>query len=550
MTALSVNVAPGRVFIRTNKPEMFGDDVSFRRPDLVAVQRTGQPATSFSRQSDGIGLSYAYPMVVNGNRIGVATAQMGLGQDFFRRIADAASVEVVVYGVEPAGLTVIGGTIANGVVSDLSTLRSAFDTPFIPRIVARDGKSSLVAALPLRDFEGKPLVVIELIRDRTEAVAAASGTYATMLLTAGAILVVTIVAALLLGRGISRPIRMTITSAEALVQGNTSTPVPGTQRRDEVGLLSSALEVLRANTIRMQSLAAEQDQLKNAMAASSKAAMDKTASNFETCVGKLVAQLSVGATELEGTARDLSTTATRTDDQASAVAVAAAEASMGVNTVAAAADELTASILEISSQVAQSSKVTGQAVADAQRTDTVVRTLVDNAQKIGDVVQLISGIAAQTNLLALNATIEAARAGDAGKGFAVVASEVKSLATQTAKATEEIGAQITQIQTTTREVVEAIKVIGATIDGVNMITSNIAAAVEQQGAATAEIARNVQQTAVSTQAVTATIAGVSQGANNTGTAAGHVLSAASDLSQQAAQLAEEIREFVAEVRAA
>ena len=284
--------------------------------------------------------------------------------------------------------------------------------------------------------------------------------------------------------------------------------------------------------------------------AAQKVAMNQTADAFEAKVGSLVSMLSSGATELQATAQSMSATATQTNQQATTVAAAAEEASAGVQTVAAAAEELTASIHEISQQVAQSARATGKAVEDARRTDTIVRALADGAQKIGDVVLLITGIAAQTNLLALNATIEAARAGDAGKGFAVVAGEVKNLATQTAKATEEIGTQIRQIQDATGEAVQAIKAIGTTIEEVNVIASNIAAAVEEQGAATAEIARNVQQTAASTQEVTATIAGVSQAANDTGAAAGQVLGAASGLSRQAEQLTGEVNAFVAGVRAA
>jgi methyl-accepting chemotaxis protein len=285
-------------------------------------------------------------------------------------------------------------------------------------------------------------------------------------------------------------------------------------------------------------------------AAAQKTAMSQTADAFEAKVGSLVSMLSSGATELQATAQSMSATATQTNQQATTVAAAAEEASAGVQTVAAAAEELTSSIHEIGRQVAQSAKITAKAVEDARRTDTIVRALADGAQKIGDVVQLITNIAAQTNLLALNATIEAARAGDAGKGFAVVASEVKSLATQTARATEEIGAQIAQIQSATGEAVKAIKAIGATIDEVNVIASNIASAVEEQGAATAEIARNVQQTAASTQEVTAIIAGVSRAANDTGAAAGQVLGAASDLSRQAEQLTNEVNNFVVGVRAA
>ncbi len=288
----------------------------------------------------------------------------------------------------------------------------------------------------------------------------------------------------------------------------------------------------------------------NSAAAAQKIAMNQTADAFEAKVGSLVALLSSDATELQTTAQSMSATASQTNQQAATVAGAAEEASAGVQTVAAAAEELTASIHEISRQVAHSARITGRAVDDARRTDTIVRALAAGAQKIGDVVQLITGIAAQTNLLALNATIEAARAGDAGKGFAVVASEVKSLAGQTAKATEEIGAQIRQIQDATDEAVQAISAIGSTIEEVNVIASNIAAAVEEQGAATAEIARNVQQTAASTQDVTAIIAGVSQAANDTGAAAGQVLGASSSLSQQADQLTEAVVSFVAGVRAA
>jgi methyl-accepting chemotaxis protein len=221
-----------------------------------------------------------------------------------------------------------------------------------------------------------------------------------------------------------------------------------------------------------------------------------------------------------------------------------------MQTVASAAEELTASIGEISRQVTQSSKITGKAVDDARRTDAIVRVLAEGPQKIGQVVDLIASIAGQTNLLALNATIEAARAGDAGKGFAVVATEVKSLATQTAKATQDIGSQIGQIQAATAEAVQAIKGITTTIEEVNAIATAIAAAVEEQGSATAEIARNVQQTAASTHDVTTNIAGVSQAADETGIAAGHVLEAASGLSQQAEQLTAKVNSFVAGVRAA
>ena len=294
----------------------------------------------------------------------------------------------------------------------------------------------------------------------------------------------------------------------------------------------------------------EEERARAAAAAEQKAALSSLATQFETNIGSMVAMLSGNAAGLQDTAQSMSATALQTNDMASLVAASAEEASRGVHTVAAAADELSASIHEINRQVSHSTRITEQAVASANHTDAIVRALADGAQRIGQVVDLITGIAAQTNLLALNATIEAARAGDAGKGFAVVASEVKNLALQTARATEEIGAQIAQTQAATVEAVTAIKEIGSTIGEVSFITIAISAAVEEQGAATAEIARNVQHTAAGTQAVTSNIVGVSGAANETGAAAGKVLKAANGLSKQASQLTDEVSRFVAGVRAA
>ena len=308
----------------------------------------------------------------------------------------------------------------------------------------------------------------------------------------------------------------------------------------------AASEVARITTLRE----AEQRRVVEAAATAQRAALNTTADAFEANVGRLIATLSSGAATLQSTAGSMSSTALRTNEQASTVASAAERASAGVRTVAAAAEELAASIGEISRQVAQSSRITGQAVADARRTDDIVRVLAHGAERIGRVVDLISSIAGQTNLLALNATIEAARAGDAGKGFAVVAGEVKSLALQTARATQEISDQIGQIQASTVEAVQAITGISATIEEVSAIAATIAAAVEEQGAATAEIARSVEQTSASTQEVTGGIGGVSQSANNTGAAASEVLAAASDLSRQAKQLTAEVGDFVSGIRAA
>jgi methyl-accepting chemotaxis protein len=353
----------------------------------------------------------------------------------------------------------------------------------------------------------------------------------------------------LMVRNISSPIVRITDAMRQLADRNMAVFIPGTGRRDEIGAMAGAVQVFKDSMIEAERLTALQN-AEHAEKEKRAAVLAALTSGFEAKVGHLAELLASASTELEATARAMSATAGRTNDQATVVTSAAGEASAGVQTVAAAADELTASISEISRQMAQSARVTSRAVENARRTDSIVRALASGAQKIGDVVGLITTIAGQTNLLALNATIEAARAGDAGKGFAVVASEVKGLAQQTAKATEEIGAQIAQIQTATQEAVEAIQGITSMVEEVSAIATSIASAVEEQGAATAEIARNVQQTASSTQEVTTNIAGVREAAGETGATATQVLGAAGDLSKQAEQLSSEVNQFVAGVRAA
>jgi methyl-accepting chemotaxis protein len=350
-------------------------------------------------------------------------------------------------------------------------------------------------------------------------------------------------------RGVSVPIGTMTAAMRRLADRQMNTEVPGIGRGDEIGAMARAVQVFKDNMIEADRLAAAQEQERAAKERRSER-MSALVQAFEAKVGDLAAALGSASTEMEATAQSMSATATQTNHQAAAVASAAEEASAAMQTVAASAEELSASISEISRQVAKSSQITAKAVEEARRTDAMVRTLAEGAQKIGQVVELITTIAGQTNLLALNATIEAARAGDAGKGFAVVASEVKGLANQTARATEEIGAQIGQIQVATREAVEAIKGIGGIIEEVSAIAMTIASAVEEQGAATAEIARNVQQTAQSTQGVTSNIAGVSEAANTTGAAASRVLSAAQQLSKRAEVLSREVTTFVEGVRAA
>jgi methyl-accepting chemotaxis protein len=350
-------------------------------------------------------------------------------------------------------------------------------------------------------------------------------------------------------RGIATPLRALTEAMRRLAAGEMLVDIPGTERRDEIGAMAAATQVFRDQMIEADRLASAEAAGRDAKAARAER-LEGLVRGFEAQVGGVVAVLASASTELEATAGGMTSAAGATNDQAGAVAVAAERASAGVQTVAAAAEELTASIGEIGRQISLSASMTGKAVADTRRTNGIVQALANASQRIGEVVSLISSIASQTNLLALNATIEAARAGDAGRGFAVVASEVKSLAQQTAKATEDIGAQIGQVQSATAEAVSAIGGVASTIEELGKIATTIAAAVEEQGAATAEIARNVQDTAQAAQEVTRNISGVSVAVQSNGAAAGRVLGSAGALSRHAEQLSGHVSTFIAGVRAA
>jgi methyl-accepting chemotaxis protein len=390
--------------------------------------------------------------------------------------------------------------------------------------------------------------VIEVIKDTTEYEAAATRAQAHLLLGTAVILAGAVLLAFLLGRGLSRPLAAITAVMNRLSSGDTDVTIPGGDRKDELGTMAVAVDVFRRNMIEASALRATQEAAKAQTELEKKALQRQMADRFEADVKSVVGAVAKATQDMQRVAGEITTSVNGTSERASAAAAASEEASASVSTVAAATEELASSVAEIGRQVTHSSGVADSAVAKAGQTTEMVGSLAAAGEKIGDVLRLIGAIASQTNLLALNATIEAARAGEAGRGFAVVASEVKELASQTAKATEEIAGQVAAIQSATGDCVTAIGGISDTIREISGIATTIAAAVEEQDSATREIARSVQQAAASTSEVSVNVAGASQAADQSRALADNVMVASGELGQHAAALFKSVDSFLAGLR--
>ncbi len=373
----------------------------------------------------------------------------------------------------------------------------------------------------------------------------------TTLISVGAIggVILGLLLALVIGRSISNPVVQMGLAMRRLSDNDLDVEIPGMARTDEIGEMAKSVQVFKDNALEVKRLAAENSAKEKQAETEKKSMMARIAEEFERNVGGVIDAVSTGTDKMHSSAQMMAQNAADSSDRSSAVATAAATASNNVNSVAAATEELSVSITEISRQVGQSAEITRTASSDAKLANQKIEGLRTTAERIGEVVGLITDIAEQTNLLALNATIEAARAGDAGKGFAVVASEVKNLAGQTAKATEEISSQINQIQSATRESVDSIRSIVATINQINDVAMTIASAVEEQGVATQEIAQNIEQAASGANEVTTNITTVSQVTQETGDAAKAALTISGELSEQSNKLQQQVDQFLQQIRA-
>ncbi|MBR0758407.1 HAMP domain-containing protein [Bradyrhizobium jicamae] len=436
---------------------------------------------------------------------------------------------------------------------------TAIERGFLPALTGGNADAAAKAYAEITQaYKAHRAIIDEIVKKTNDANAAteADATATVKVLSVAvwtvSALVVLIICAGLLGvaRGVVRPIGAMTAVMERLVGNDLDVEIPSTARKDEIGAMARAVQVFKDNAIRVRRLEADQTTERADQERQRKAEFGRVADEFEATVGRLVNAVSSVSTDIKAAAATLGQSAESTRRLSETVVATSELSTRSVASAAAASEQMAASVSEIGRQVEEANNIARAAVGQVERTNERVTELSGAAGRIGEVVKMITAVAEQTNLLALNATIEAARAGEAGRGFAVVASEVKALSAQTAKATDEIASQITQMQAATDESVAAIKEISATILRISEISATIAAAVEEQGAATQEIARNVQQAASSSGDVTGSMQEVNRGAAATGAASGQVQSSSAALTSESTRLTAEVDRFLAAIRAA
>ncbi|NVN85952.1 MAG: HAMP domain-containing protein [Rhodopseudomonas sp.] len=547
---VNITLPPATLFLRLHDPKSFGDDVSARRTTIVEANKTGKPIVGVEAARETLAIFAMTPIMRDGKSLAVADIGISFGKEFVDRAKQRLGVDLAVHRFDGKTFGRLASTFGDSVVATQDELKSVFDGATLRREATLDGHPAALYLGQIKNYAGQPIAVIELIKDTTEYEAVAASSQRNLILGAIAILIGAIVLALIVGRGMSRPLVAITTVMNRLSSGDTEVAIPGGERADELGTMATAVDVFRRSMIETAASRQAQEAAKAQAERDKRTLQREMANRFETDVKGVVGAVARATTDMQRVAGEITASVSGTSERTAAAAAASEEASASVNTVAAATEELAASVAEIGRQVVHSSNVADGAVVKAGQTTAMVESLASAGEKIGEVLRLIGAIASQTNLLALNATIEAARAGEAGRGFAIVASEVKALASQTAKATEEIAGQVNAIQSATGDCVTAIGGISGTIQEISSIAAIIATAVEEQGAATREIARSVQEAAVGTSEVSVNVAGASQAAGQSRALANSVLQASGELNQHAAALFERVDSFLAGLREA
>ena len=540
--------APATSVYRVHAPKVFDDDASARRSTVVEAIKTGKSIVGVEPGREALAIFGMTPIVRDGKTLANVDVGAAFGKEFVDRAKKRFGIDLAVHSYDGKDFKRLSSTYGDGVVATADELKGVIAGPPLRRDATVGGHPAAIYIGQIKNYAGQPVGILEVIKDTTEYEAAAASSQRNLILGTVAILIGAILLALLLGRGLSRPLAAITAVMNRLSGGEINVTIPGSERHDELGTMAGAVDVFRRSMIEARGMREAQEASKQQSELEKKALQRQMADRFEADVKSVVAAVAQATNDMQRAAGEITTSVGGTSQRAAAAAVASDEASASVNAVAAATEELASSVAEIGRQVTHSSEVADSAVLKAGQTTEMVSSLASAAEKIGDVLRLIGAIASQTNLLALNATIEAARAGEAGRGFAVVASEVKELANQTAKATDEIAGQVAAIQAATGDCVTAIGGISNTIREISGIATTIAAAVEEQDSATREIARSVQQAATGTSEVSVNVTGASQSADQSRTLANNVATATGQLSQQADALSRSVDTFLAGLR--
>jgi methyl-accepting chemotaxis protein len=548
MPLLNLMLPPATLFLRVHDPKAFGDDVSARRHAVVEANRSGKQVVGVEAGRDTLGLFANTPILRDGKSLATVDVGATFGKEFVDGAKKRFGIDLAVHWFDGKTFKTLSSTFGDNIVSTQEELKSVFEGAALRREASLGGHPAALYVGQIKNYAGQPVAVLEVVKDTTEYETAAASSQRNLILATLAILAGAGLLAFLLGRGISRPLTAITAVMNRLSSGDTNVTIPGGDRKDELGTMAMAVDVFRRNMLEAGTLREAQEAAKQQAELEKKALQRQMADRFEADVKGVVSAVAKATQDMQRVAGEITTSVNGTSARAAAAAAASEEASASVNTVAAATEELASSVAEIGRQVTHSSGVADDAVVKAAQTTEMVAGLTAAGEKIGDVLRLIGAIASQTNLLALNATIEAARAGEAGRGFAVVASEVKELASQTAKATEEIAGQVSAIQSATGACVTAIGGISDTIREISGIATTIAAAVEEQDSATREIARSVQQAAAGTSEVSHNVAGASQAADQSRALADNVLVASRELGEHAAALFKSVDTFLAGLR--